>query len=188
MKCSENTGSGSQTLPQPCSLLPANKQLSITLLTAKLPARSHRDLLPRSSPQRRAGACTTSATDSAPGLETSRSDPHCHHLVTAAARPDRAGRAPGLAVDAGAGAATAARRRPWPVHGADPGRHRCRGSGGSRTLSPACPNLGRRVAKALMSPTKGKEGDKDSYCPLHVSTEQEHRQGRAAQQPQGSRA
>lgn len=37
-------------------------------------------------------------------------------------------------------------------------------------LSPAHLNLGQQVAKMLMGPTKGKEGDKDSHCPLHMST------------------
>lgn len=56
MKCSENTGRGSKTLPPACSLLPAAKQLPIALLLAQIHAGLHHDLLPHSSPRRRASA------------------------------------------------------------------------------------------------------------------------------------
>lgn len=82
MKCSMNTGSRNKTLLQPCSVLPANKQLPITLLLAKTHVRLHHNLLPCRSPWHCAGAHTISATDSASGLKTSHSDPHCHIIIT----------------------------------------------------------------------------------------------------------
>lgn len=118
-------------------------------------------------------------------------DPHCHSIIIAVMQPDPDGVSAERRLRQ---QALGCQQQPHDGYGRREGQvptstaarlsHRL-GLGRSHMLSPAHSNLGQRIAKMLMGPTKGMSIHTVPFtCPL----EQERKRGRAAQQPPGSLA